>query len=200
MARPLLTVITMGLCISFTSLTPGQAPHAERVSEITEWLGSGTFSPTPRIEDREFWGQVGTSPHHRSTVADAEELLRQAFHPLPDELYLEYSKNGNRSRYERVFFAKLDAFRTLVVAECIENQGRFLRHIQDLVASYAADKSWVLPAHDGGLDNFEGRQITIDLFASEVACELGTAVHLLGRPPRSEHTRHSAKRGAAPHL
>ncbi len=95
-------------------------------------------------------------------------------------MYLEYSRNGNRTHYEQVYFDKLKAFRTLVVAECVENQGRFLKPIQDLIASYAADKSWVLPAHDGGLDNFEGREITIDLFASEVACELASADRMLG--------------------
>ena len=97
-------------------------------------------------------------------MADGEKLLEKTFQPLPDDLYLEYSKNGNRTHYEQVYFDKLNAFRTLVVAECVENQGRFLKPIQDLIASYAADKSWVLPAHDGGLENFEGRQITIDLF------------------------------------
>ena len=50
-------------------------------SEIAEWLDSGTYSPTAKIEDREFWEQVGTSPHYRSAVAEAEELLRQIFRP-----------------------------------------------------------------------------------------------------------------------
>lgn len=119
-------------------------------------------------------------PAYQSVVADAGKVPEAAFQPLPDDLYLEYSKNGNRSHYEQVYFEKLRAFRTLVVAECVENQGRFRQPIQQLIASYAADKSWVLPAHDGALDNFEGRQITIDLFASEVACELATADHILG--------------------
>ena len=86
------------------------------------------------------------------------------------------------------------------MAECVENQGRFLKPIQDLIASYAADKSWVLPAHDGGLENFEGRQITIDLFASEVACELATADHILG-DRLDQATRAIVRRaGQAPRL
>lgn len=180
MARLNSAIVTISLCVSLTWMASGQAADAERVEQIAGWLDSGAYSPTPKIEDRKFWEQVATSAHHRSAVADAEKQSRQKIRPLPDDLYLEYSKNGNRSRYERVFFAKLDAFRTLVIAECVENQGQFVKPIQDLIASYAADKSWVLPAHDGRLDNFEGRQITIDLFASEVACELATADYLLG--------------------
>ena len=157
-----------------------QAPDAARVEAIATWVAEGTYSPTPKIGDREFWTRVGRSNEYRDIVRRAETESRQAFDTLPDELYLEYSKTGNRTHYEDVFFAKLRTFRTLVVAECVENKGRFIESIQQAIASYAMDKSWVLPAHDGGLENFEGRQITIDLFASEVACDLANADHILG--------------------
>ena len=39
---------------------------------------------------------------------------------------------------------------------------------------------WVLPGSRRRVGQFRGREITIDLFASEVACELSTADHLLG--------------------
>jgi len=179
------------LCLSLTfafvcfltadrSRAHAQAPDAARVAEIIPWLTPEAYSPTPTIADRGFWALVSELPAYQSVVADAGKIPETAFQPLPDDLYLEYSKNGNRSHYEQVYFEKLRAFRTLVVAECVENQGRFRQPIQQLIASYAADKTWVLPAHDWALDNFEGRQITIDLFASEVACELATADHTLG--------------------
>lgn len=157
-----------------------QAPDAGRVAEIAGWMQEGTFSPTPTIDDREFWGRVHATAAYASVTASAQRLRDRPVRPLPDELYLEYSTTGNRTRYERVFFAKLRDFRTLVIAECVENQGRFMGSIQDLIGSFAADKTWVLPAHDGRLDNFEGRQITVDLFASEVACDVATADHVLG--------------------
>ena len=153
-----LRITAVGLLVLFAAQARAQAPDAARVTEIAGWMEKGTYSPTPTIEDRDFWGRVGKSTSYRAVVADAEKLLRETFQPLPDDLYLEYSKNGNRTRYESVYFEKLRAFRLLVVAECVENQGRFLKAIQALIASYAADKSWVLPAHDGGLENFEGRQ------------------------------------------
>ncbi len=169
-----------GLLVLFASPALAQAPDAARVTEIAGGMEKGTYSPTPTIADRDFWTRVGKSDRYRTVVADAEQRLTETLQPLPDELYLEYSRNGNRTRYERVYFEKLKAFRTLVVAECVENQGRFLKPIQDLIASYAADKSWVLPAHDGGLENFQGGQISIDLFASEVACDLASADFILG--------------------
>ncbi len=167
------------LCISTLSILAALASLA-RTQEIAGSLPAGTYSPAPTIADREFWARVGKSTSYASVVVDAERCLKETYQALPDDLYLEYSKTGNRTNYEKVYFNKLRAFRTLVIAECVEDQGRFVKSIQDLIASYAADKSWVLPAHDGGLENFEGRQITIDLFASEVACELATADRMLG--------------------
>ena len=171
------------------ALGHAQAPDTARVNEIAVWLNERPYGATQPIGDRDFWQRIGRAKDYESAVANAETLLNRSFQPLPEELYLEYSRNGNRTRYERVFFQKLDDFRTLVIAECIEDRGRFLKSIQDLISSYAADRSWVLPAHDSGQENFEGRQITIDLFASEVACELANAAYILGdRLNQETHT------------
>ncbi len=177
LAGPLTLVATLFV---LSSQALAQAPDAARVTEIAGWTTPGTCSAAPDITDRDFWQRVGSSPLYRSEVSKAERIAREPFVSLPDDLYLEYSKVGNRTRYENVYFAKLKAFRTLVVAECIENQGRFIEAIGQGMVSYAADKTWVLPAHDSGNQNFEGRQITIDLFSSEVACELANADHILG--------------------
>lgn len=170
-----------------------QAPDAARVAEIAEWMTEETYSPVRSIEDRDFWKRVAAAGPYRKLVKQAEEDARQAIEPLPDSLYLEYSRTGNRSRYEGVYFAKLRTLRRLVIAECIENRGRYLPPIEQLIASYAADRSWVLPAHDAGQENFEGRQITIDLFSSEVACDLATTDFMLG-DRLSEGTRSTVRR------
>ena len=68
----------------------------------------------------------------------------------------------------------------LVVAECVENQGRFLPSINKVLREYANEPTWVLPAHDWGLENFHGRKCTIDLRSSEFGADLAQAVYLLG--------------------
>jgi hypothetical protein len=175
--RLLFALVILVILVTHSS---AQAPDASRVEQISNWMKPGTYSPTPDIKAREFWNRVGQSPDYDSSVKEAEEISERAFKTLPDDLYLQYSQTGNRTGYQNVFFAKLKAFRTLVVAECIENQGRFLAPIQQAIHSFAEDKTWVLPAHDANNENFEGRRITIDLFASEVACDLANADHLLG--------------------
>ena len=94
----MLTVLACGVS--------AQEMDAVRQKEISRWLGEGTYSPTATIQDRKFWSQVAASSTGSSVVADGGKLLSRPIRPLPSELYLEYSKTGNRSRYERVFFGK----------------------------------------------------------------------------------------------
>ena len=56
------------------------------------------------------------------------------------------------------------------------------------------------PPHDGDWTISRVGRSAIDLFASEVACELGDGRPSAGQSPRSKHPRHSAKRGETPHL
>ncbi len=167
-------------CITLPLAATAGGPDAARIQQIAAAVSDGTYGATPTIENREFWQKVGRLKDYQTIVGMAEKNVSQRFQTLPDDLYLEYSRNGNRSRYQDVYSAKLKLVRTFVMAECIENKGRFIKPIQQAVSSYAADKTWVLPAHDSGQENFLGRQITIDLFSSEVACELANADHILG--------------------
>ena len=50
----------------------------------------------------------------------------------------------------------MGGFRRLVVAECLEDRGRFIPKIADYVDAFAAQRSWTLPAHDGTLTCFNG--------------------------------------------
>jgi len=78
----------------------------------------------------------------------------------------------------------------------VTHEGRYIPAIIDVIRRICAEKTWVLPAHDLDLANFEGRGITIDLFSSAVALELATVDHLLGdagyesrSPPPSSQRR-----------
>jgi hypothetical protein len=157
-----------------------ESPDPARIKQLAESLPAGPYCATPLIEHREFWGKVGQSPLFEGLAETASAEAEGQVQPLPDDLYLEYSRNGNRSNYQNAYFKKLKSLRTLVVAECVENRGRFIVPIRRLIDSYAQDKTWVIPAHDKNLENFKGVQITIDLFASEVACDLAATDYLLG--------------------
>ena len=132
------------------------------------------------ITDRAAWDRLGRLAEFTNVVAKAEELAKSPTPPLPDDLYLDYSRTGNRDRCQRVQFARADRLTTLTLAECVENRGRFLPALRETIDAICRERSWTYPAHDGKLDNFHGRRIEPDLRATAVAWELATADGLLG--------------------
>jgi len=132
------------------------------------------------IADRAAWDRLAADPSLRGFVAKAEELLTKPLRAQPDDLYLEYSRNGNRSHFQAVASDRRYRLAPLVMAECLENKGRFLPAIEKLIDAVGAEKTWVLPAHDGTLRNFRGETVDIDLASSAVGWHWATADYLLG--------------------
>lgn len=159
---------------------PAQGLDPGRVREVAAMLPERPAGTGRPIGDREAWDRLAGNPAVKAAVAKAEELLRQPIPDQPDDLYLEFSRNGNRSRFEKVAFSRRGRLAPLVLAECAENKGRFLKAIEQLVDALAAERTWVLPAHDRSLANFHGKTTDIDLFSSAVGWNLATADWLLG--------------------
>jgi hypothetical protein len=172
------------LLAAFATAAHAAAPADEldpaRIQSIAAMLPEQPAGLGRPISDRAAWDRLGADPAMKAIVANAEEHLKQPLPEQPDDLYLEYSRNGNRSRFQAVAFDRRWRLAPLVVAECIENKGRFIPAIERLVDAVAAERTWVLPAHDGALKNFKGETIDIDLFSSAVGWHLATANHLLG--------------------
>lgn len=113
------------------------------------------------------------------SVAAAEKDLATAPGKFADELYLEFSRNGQRAGFERWRNEQIDRFSRLVAAESFERKGRFVPAIVACLDAFCAWPSWTLPAHDQGLRNYRGEGVTIDLFSSELARELAESLELL---------------------
>jgi hypothetical protein len=182
------------------SIVPGIAPAvaadrgaargmaASRVAEIAAMLDPEPRGAGANIADRKVWDEVARSARFKGLVRDAEPLLDKPLPDLPDDLYLDFSRTGNRDRYQRVSFNRHRQFAEMVLAECLENRGRFLPAIEKAAAAILAEKTWVLPAHDGSLANFKGKVVEIDLRAAAAASEFATAGYWLGGK-LSEKTR-----------
>ena len=151
-----------------------------RVKAVAAMLPEKPAGSGRPISDREAWARRAAEPAFKALVARAEEILSEPLPEQPDDLYLEYSRNGNRSHYQNVAFARRGRLTPLVIAECIEHKGRFIPRIVEFIDALAMERTWVLPAHDGGLANFNGKAIEIDLFSSAVGWHLATTDWLLG--------------------
>ena len=168
------------LSISVATAALGADVPPGRVDEIATMLGAAPSGLGRPISDRAVWQELDGEPAYQQLVQRAEKLLDQPLPEQPEELFLDFSKTGQRRPWERVAFSRRGRIMTLVLAECVENQGRFLPAFEGLVAALSAEPTWVYPAHDRSLRNFRGEGIDIDLGSSFVAAELALAHYLLG--------------------
>lgn len=165
-------------------ITQAAEPFAElsprRIAAIEAMLPEQPAGFGRPIGDRAFWSDARTRALAGSAVADAEKLLGQTFPAWSDDMYLDFSRTGTRPPGEKMLRDRQAWLRPLVMAECVENQGRFLPLISRVLLAYANEPTWTLPAHDGNLDNFHRKKYFVDLRASAFGAELAQALYLLG--------------------
>ena len=80
-------------------------------------------------------------------VKQAEDYLQTPIPLLPLSVYLEFRENGNRARYEAIYFQRRDMALTLALAEAYEHRGRFTAKLADTVWAIMEESSWIIPAH-----------------------------------------------------
>ena len=147
----------------------------------TALLPRGKWKPFPPAADRAAWEAL---PESKALVAAGEQGLGAEWPPLLAALFLEYARNGNRSRYERVRNGRRDRLAALVLAECAEGKGRFLDEIGNGIWSTCEETFWGLPAHINaqkkGIGLADAAEPIVDLFAAETAALLAWSDYLLG--------------------
>ena len=181
-------LVALGMTSGFpsTEAQADQPPSPERIQQIVAVLSPKPQGVGPTIDDRDTWSQMATRPESREFLERAEELRSQPVPELSDELYLQFTQSGNRSIYQGVLFDRHRRVTQLVLAECLENGGRFIPAIEEAIRAICAEKTWVLPAHDGSLQNFRGEVTEIDLTVATFSWELATADYWLGHRLNSE--------------
>jgi hypothetical protein len=143
----------------------------------------GLWQPYPTISERSSWKNL-PQELQQAIVAQGAECLDYDWPTIPATLFLEFKRNGNRSRYERIHFARRHTLRDLVLAECVENKGRFLDQIVNGIWLICEETYWGLPAHinmqAAGTDLPDAAEPTVDLFAAETVALLAWAHYLFG--------------------
>jgi len=152
----------------------------QRVAAIAAQLPEQPAGFGRPVNDRKFWDDPTLRARCGALVTDAAKLLPQDLPAWSDEDYLEYSRNGRRTAGQKMLQRRAAWLYPLVMAEGLENRGRFTARLNEILDAYAAQPTWTLPAHDYDLNNFRRHAYTVDLGAASFAWELGQALYLLG--------------------
>jgi len=170
----LVFVVSGSAAEKFVELKPNRIVQIEMM--LPE-LPAGFGRPA---SDRGFWTNNQTLSIAAGAVTEAEKLLSQKFPAWSDDVYLDFSRTGTRPPGEKMLRARRSWLKPIVVAECLENQGRFLPLLNQILREFADEPTWTLPAHDENLDNFHRKKYFVDLAASAFGAELAQAIYLLG--------------------
>lgn len=146
-------------------------------------IPAAQWKPYPTAAERAAWQALPESVR-KAQIGYGEEALTRPWPHLMATNYLKYSRVGNRDQYEAVNFARRDILGSLVIAECIEGQGRFLDAITDAVWGICEESSWVLPAHINAQKAGSGLPDTsepvVDLFSAETGALVAWTAYLVG--------------------
>lgn len=140
------------------------------------------FHPFPTASERAGWGAVPADAA-AALMQSGERQLKTPWDVLPATLFLEFKRNGNRSRYEAVRNRRRNKLQDLVIAECLEGKGRFSDEIANGIWLICEETFWGVPAHLGAQKAGTGlpdvAEPIVELFAGETAGLLAWTSYLL---------------------
>ena len=184
--------LAMALVLSLPGAArAGQAPTAKDLltkrfpPEILarDLLPPAAWHPFPRATEREPWEKLPEKVR-TACIRRAEARLGTEWATPRATLFLDFVRDGNRSRYEAVSFGRRSRLADAVMAECCEGKGRFLDEIADGVWTICEETYWGVPAHIGAQKRGPGlpdvTEPTVDLFAAETGMLLAWTDYLVG--------------------
>ncbi len=150
---------------------------------MTIVLPEEKWRPYPKCSERASWSRIPDQVR-KAQIARAEEYLHGSWQLPKATDFLEYVRNGNRSRYEAISFGRRGQLAALVLGECMEGKGRFLDDIMNGVWTICEETYWGVPAHVGLQKRGSGlpdvTEQTVDLFAAETGMLIAWTYYLVG--------------------
>ena len=154
----------------------------KRALQIKEMLAGNPVTNGVSVTERSFWDNVHTSVDVPELISRVEGYIAEPFPEITEEIYYEIRNNAKVRQSDKIVFTSMRRLEQAVLAECIENKGRFLEYIINGIKSICARKSWVRSGHDSAFDycDYEGRHGLVDLYSSSIAWRLATCDYCLG--------------------
>lgn len=119
-----------------------------RVFEERHITAAGKLLPFTAFKPFADLSSTALSAETKATrITAGEKHLGNAFEVLKATDYMRFYREGNRSIYEKIYFARRAAVLELLLAEHAEQKGRFVDDLIDGVWYLLEETTWVVPAH-----------------------------------------------------
>nr|WP_316863140.1 heparinase II/III family protein [uncultured Cohaesibacter sp.] len=106
---------------------------------------------------------------------------------LPASRYLDFTRNGNRERFEAPYMQRRRMLNAYAMAELVSDKTTYLDSIIDGTMLLCEESGWQLPAHNSYIRDTACAPLpdpdrpVIDLFAAETGAQLAMLLHLFGK-------------------
>ena len=184
MKKNLLFMILFATNLAYAQVTPrnflGKAFSKEMVQQAL--VPQKDYAPYPKT--REAWLAIIPAKEQAEQIQRAERLLKLPIPVLDATLLMEYVRSGDREEHSKVSFGKRNNLMDLVMAETLEDKGRFTEKIMNYVWNICEETYWGVPAHlsvqkaRSGMPDVEDP--TVDLFGAETAASLALTDYFVG--------------------
>ncbi len=137
----------------------------------------------PSYKDHTAWKNLPDALK-KEIIRRGDEALEYPWPILPASLYLEFSRNGNRSNFQAVYFERRNKLHDLVIAETLTQSGKYLDQVINGVWAICEESSWCIPAHislqkDGRTPLPRPDEDAVDLFAAETGTTIAWTYYFL---------------------
>ena len=176
-------------------LTPANTKRFKDIVERTKVLTASVITTSKGakgvgapITDRAAWAEIAKAPAFRNVIPDAERFIRETIPEPDEEEYMSFYAETdweNAGAVNQSYTSKYDHRRSrlirLVLAECMENKGRFLEAIEETILVICSEPTWTIPwdDHEGRIIKGESRRI--DHRTCHTAWNLATADYWLDK-------------------
>jgi hypothetical protein len=122
-------------------------PDAARVKEIASYLPAKPKGLGPTLADRAIWDALKSDPATSGTMIErAARFMNEPTPVITAEAYQASVQSGDR-KIDNVTSQRRFRLTTMVIAEGIENQGRFIPAIEKETAAICDEATWILSGH-----------------------------------------------------
>ena len=184
MKKQLLLITLLVTNLAYAQVTPrnflAKAFSKEMVQQAL--ISQKDYVPYPKT--REAWMAIMPAKEQAELIQRAERILKAPIPIMDASLLMEYVRSGDREEHGKVSFGKRNNLMELVMAETLEDKGRFTEKIMNYVWNICEETYWGVPAHlsvqkaRSGMPDVEDP--TVDLFGAETAAGLALTDYFVG--------------------
>ena len=113
-------------------------------NQLTQSIKGG-FSIVRPLSDRDYWESIKKTAYQQ--VTSYINGIGAFDFSLPASMYLDFVRNGNRTRYEGVCFERRKALSAYALLEAMENKGNYTDKVLDFTWLILEETTWCVPAH-----------------------------------------------------